>query len=167
MKTEASKRTSLRIGSASRATTQRGQEEWMCADTYRDAVVYVLKGSVLVHIDGERLHAPEGLTVTLPAGCRHDVVAESDEASVLILRMLSKPTATEPRRGTLESWRRVRCSIRRSPRDSRLHEFERSSLGLLTGKPCRVATTRSCSRRASRCSGSSVREPISLGVSRC
>ena len=68
---------------------RKGSEPHSRVHTREDLVVYVLEGSVLFLIDGERLQAPEGLWVPLPRSCEHSYSVESEEARLLIVAVPS------------------------------------------------------------------------------
>ena len=68
---------------------RKGTETDSRVHTREDLVVYVLEGSVLFLIDGERLQAPEGLWVPLPRSCEHSYSVESEEARLLIVAVPS------------------------------------------------------------------------------
>lgn len=68
---------------------------------YSEEFLYVVRGSVVVRLDGEDIALAEGEAVLAPIGVRHRVTNDSDAEAVLTFQLA--PLAPEPRLGHVDT----------------------------------------------------------------
>ena len=79
----------------------RGSEPSPRVSGGSDAAFYVLEGDVAFLIDGQRLHAVRGTSVSLPKGVEYSYSLLSERARLLIMTMPSRPEDDRGRRAEL------------------------------------------------------------------